>query len=217
MKKLFLVVGFILCNLTIVNAQISSGDILLEGNLNISKSSTERVFIFLNAPSQKVEVKTITINIVPTLNFFLNKSTSIFAGLGYEKRSSEDVRYTGVFETPKVVTNSLITELGARLYHNITDNVYFFNSLRSYSQYGKTKHDATSNAQESNNFDTSLSLNHGISINISEKFLLSTSFQSLFINYSKINYTNLDVNSETITYGINTNLNSLRLSLSYKF
>ncbi len=102
------------------------------------------------------------------------------------------------------------------MYNSLSPKMHFYTSIQSFTEYGKTKPKDGARTSKSVNFDQSLSIRHGLVYSISDKFLLSTSFSSLFLSYSNTNFSDSDINTESWTYGLSTNLNSLNVSISYK-
>ena len=208
---------------TSVFAQFQYGDLYLEGNFRIIKTTQDRIYSLFNSSSQqietqKVETQILSINIVPTVNIFISDDISLYVGLGYERFKFEEIRFRNSrFETPKVVDEAFVTIVGIRNYKSISSRVHFYNSFRSFSSFGRTKTEDGALTPESDNFVESISIRHGLVFEASDKFLLSASFGSLFVTYTKNDLNNADLDTDIWSYGINTNLGSLSISVSYKF
>lgn len=197
-------------------AQFENGDIYLEGSVRAININEERFITVFNG-SEKVETQTFLLTIIPTFNFFINDDVSVYAGVGYDRFKSQEISGSSSgFTTYDIIEESIITSIGVRMYNSLSPKMHFYTSIQSFTGYGKTKPEDGARTSKSDNFNQNLSIRHGLVYSISDKFLLSASFGSLFLSYSKNNFSDSNIESENWTYGLNTNLNSLSVSIAYR-
>lgn len=198
-------------------AQFEEGDLLFGGNISAYQNNDQQFF----NTGESLESYTKRFSTGLSLYYFLKEDVSISFGLSHSFNEQSGYQFVqSTLEYIELVNKEKLTRfnLGADKYSTISERFSFRNGINSSFGIGKSEPAIPSSfRQNSSIYELRVSSSHGLLYQLSESFIISTSFGSLYYIYEIEDAEGFDSNLIDTSYGINFSLSSLTFGFSYKF
>ncbi|GAB5407843.1 MAG: hypothetical protein BalsKO_02080 [Balneolaceae bacterium] len=217
-KKILIILFFFSFQSSLILAQFSKGDLLLDGTIYANKNEYESLITF-NGESNVSVSSNSNLVINPRLHYFVLDNLSISAGIGYKvfvQKGEQFIAETASFNEIENKTELYLISTSATIYQPLTKKFLFHSEFNSIFAFGENKPELQNfRLIESDVFELELNIKTGLSYFLSDRILLSASIRPVYFELNNQKSKSLDVNLTRTNSGIELS-SSLTFGFAFK-